>query len=96
MIENRIVWNVRKDRTNRTKHGINFEEASEVFFDPLALTVDDIEHSWYEFRFIPVRKTRRQKLVVAFFTETEEEIRIISARRPTRLERLNYEEERRF
>ena len=94
MIEKRIVWDVRKDRTNRTKHGISFEEASEVFFDPLALTVDDTEHSWYEFRFITIGKTRLQRLVVVFFTETEEEIRIISARKPARSERLNYEEER--
>ena len=94
MIEKRIVWDVRKDRTNRTKHGISFEEASEIFFDPVALTVDDQEHSWYEFRFITIGKTRLQRLVVVFFTETEEEIRIISARKPTRSERLNYEEER--
>jgi len=90
----RIVWDDRKNRTNRTKHGITFEKASEIFFDPMAVTVDDNEHSWYEFRYIAIGKTRGQKLVVVFFTETEDEIRLISSRQPTRSERMSYEEER--
>ena len=94
MAAKRIVWDDRKNRTNRAKHGIVFNEVSDVFFDPLALTVDDADHSWHEFRFICIGKTKSQKLVVVFFTETDQEIRIISARRPTRTERLNYEEER--
>lgn len=94
MPKRRIVWDSRKNRTNQTSHGISFEEASGVFFDPLALTVDDPAHSWYELRFISVGKTKTDKLIVVFFTENEVEIRIISARKPTRTERLNYEEER--
>ena len=94
MDDKRIVWDERKNRTNRTKHGITFIEASEIFFDPLALTVDDADHSWSEFRFVSIGKTTLQKLLVVFFTETENFIRIISARKPTRSERLNYEEER--
>jgi len=27
------------------KHKISFEEAATVFYDPLSLTVDDLEHS---------------------------------------------------
>ena len=94
MSEKKIVWDGQKNRTNRTKHSVDFNEASEIFFDPLALTVDDVDHSWDEFRFISIGKTILLKLVVVFFTETDQEIRIISARRPTRTERLNYEEGR--
>ena len=94
MIDKRIVWDERKDKINRTKHRIGFDEAAGVFFDPLALTVDDSDHSWYELRFITIGKTRVQNLIVVFFTESDEEIRIISARKPTRMERLKYEEER--
>lgn len=94
MSAKRIVWDDRKNKTNRVKHGIDFAEASDIFFDTLALIVDDADHSWDEFRFVSIGKTRLQKLMVVFFTETEEEIRVISARRPTRTERLNYEEER--
>jgi uncharacterized DUF497 family protein len=94
MISRRIVWDEKKNKLNQTKHRISFEEAASVFFDPLSLTVEDDEHSWYEDRFITIGKTESHKLILAFYTETGNEIRIISARRPTRSERLNYEEER--
>lgn len=94
MASKRIVWDIQKDRINRTKHRISFEEASGVFFDPMSITVDDADHSWYEQRFISIGKTKLQKLLIVFFTETDTEIRIISARKPTRAERLSYEEER--
>lgn len=90
----RIVWDENKNRINRTKHRISFDEAATVFFDRLALTADDPEHSWYEFRFVTIGKTRTQRLTVVFFTESDEEIRVISARKPTHAERLKYEEER--
>jgi len=88
----RIVWDEKKNKINQTKHQISFAEAATVFFDTLALTVDDNEHSWYEFRFITIGETESQKLTVVFYSETDEEIRIISARKPTRNERLKYEE----
>lgn len=94
MSEKRIVWDEQKNKANRTKHGIGFEEASDVFFDRLSLTVNDVDHSWNEFRFVSIGKTLTQKLLVVFFTETDLEIRIISARKPARKERLTYEEER--
>ena len=94
MQSKRIVWDEKKNKINRTKHQISFEEAAVVFFDSLALTVSDSEHSWYEFRFITIGETKTQKMIVVFYTETEDEIRIISARKPTRTERLNYEKER--
>lgn len=94
MKSKRIVWDENKNRINQTKHRIGFDDAATVFFDPLALTVDDSEHSWYELRFVTIGKTRNLNLVVVFFTESDKEIRVISARKPTRAERLKYEEER--
>jgi uncharacterized protein len=88
----RIVWDEKKNQSNQTKHKIDFAEAGTVFFDLLALTNDDAEHSWYEYRFITIGQTNAGKLVVVFYTETDNEIRIISARKPTRTERLNYEQ----
>lgn len=88
----RIVWDEKKNKTNQTKHRIRFADAAGVFFDPLTVSVEDTEHSWDEFRFISIGKTKAQKLIVVFYTETDEEIRIISARKPTRTERLQYEE----
>lgn len=87
-----IVWDSQKNKTNQTKHKISFTDAAEVFFDLLAITVNDEAHSWEERRFITIGETSKGKLIVVFHTETEFEIRIISARKPTRTERLNYEE----
>lgn len=87
-----IVWDEKKNQINQTKHKISFEEATTVFFDPLSLTVDDPDHSWNEFRFITIDETKTQKLLKVFFTETETQIRIISARRPTKSERKQYEQ----
>lgn len=92
MISKRIVWDEKKNKVNQTKHRISFAEAATVFFDTLALTVNDSEHSWYEFRFITIGETETRRLIVVFYSETNEEIRIISARKPTRTERLRYEE----
>jgi uncharacterized DUF497 family protein len=36
----RFVWDIDKASTNLVKHGISFEEACQVFFDPL-LRVED-------------------------------------------------------
>ena len=94
MSDKRIVWDDRKNKVNRTKHGVGFDEASDIFLDPLAVTVNDADHSWNESRFVTIGKTKLDKMLVVFFTETEQEIRMISARRPTRSERLGYEEER--
>lgn len=92
MQEKHIVWDEKKNKTNQTKHQISFSEAATVFNDNLALTVEDDEHSWYEFRFFTIGMTKTQKLTVVFYTETDTEIRIISARKPTRRERSQYEE----
>jgi len=40
----RYVWNPTKARTNRTKHGVSFEEAVTSFADPLGIIVDDDDH----------------------------------------------------
>ena len=66
MASKRIVWDIQKDRINRTKHRIGFEEASGVFFDVMSITVDDADHSWYEHRFISIGKTKLQKLLIVF------------------------------
>ena len=41
----RFEWDPEKDGKNKIKHGVSFAEASTVFGDPLALTVDDPNHS---------------------------------------------------
>lgn len=87
-----IVWDKRKNQANIKKHKVNFEDAATVFFDSLSITVPDEEHSFYEYRFVTIGESEAGKLLVVFHTETKNEIRIISARKPTKTERKNYEQ----
>lgn len=84
-------WDPEKDQANVEKHGIDFQEATSAFFDPLSLTIRDPDHSESEERFLLVGMTRQDRLVVVSHTDREDRIRIISARRADRRERKNYE-----
>jgi uncharacterized DUF497 family protein len=84
----RIVWDENKDAINRRKHRVSFPEASEVFFDPLMVTVADHRHA-AEMRFFSLGETR---LLAVARTEEDELIRIITARDATATERRGYEE----
>ena len=91
-------WDPAKARTNFSKHGVDFESAAEVFRDPLAISIPDEEHSILEARWITIgTDTRSQSfLVVHTFEEFNSEtarIRIISARRPTKTELIDYEDQ---
>jgi uncharacterized DUF497 family protein len=63
-----------------------------VFLDPAALTFPDPDHSTDEDRAITIVRSARQRVVFVAHTERETRIRIISARRATRLEQDQYEE----
>jgi len=87
-------WDLRKDAANRRKHGIGFREATTVFGDPFATTFPDVDHSISAQRFLTIGASAGRRLLVVAHTETEESIRIISARAVTRSERKFYEENR--
>ncbi len=73
-------------------HKVSFEEASTVFDDPLAVIFAE-DHSIEEDREIIVGHSIQRRLPLVFFTEIAENIiRIFSARKPTRRERKDYEE----
>jgi len=86
-------WNPKKAETNFKKHGVSFEEAASVFFDPLSLTVPDPLHSDEENCFIITRLSDRQRQLVVVHTDRGDKIRIISARLTTPNERRKYEQE---
>jgi uncharacterized DUF497 family protein len=86
-------WDPNKAKANLAKHGVSFEEASTVFGDPLSLTIPDPAHSQIEGRFVIMGRSRWGKLLVVVHTERGDNIRVISARRASRKERKNYEEE---
>jgi len=88
----RLEWDARKARENLRKHGVSFEEASSVFFDSLAATGDDPDHSVDERRFVTFGVSSSRRLLVVAHAERGAVIRILSARRTTRAERELYEE----
>ena len=84
-------WDSQKADRNVRRHGVSFEEASTVFRDSLSLTIEDPLHSTREVRMAQIGISHKNRLLVVVFTEREDSIRIISARKASRKERLNYE-----
>lgn len=84
-------WDPNKANLNIQKHGVSFEEAVTVFGDPLAVTIDDPDHSIGEARFVTIGFSNLQRLLVVCHTEREQKVRLISARLATRRERRTYE-----
>ena len=87
----RFEWDRDKSALNRKKHRITFDEAVTVFYDPLAATFGDPDHSLGEDRLITVGFSARGRLLVVCHTERSGVIRIISARRATARERKRHE-----
>ena len=85
-------WDPVKAKLNVWKHGVSFEEAGSVLFDPLSKTVLDHGYSNVELRFITLGLSARRRLLVVSYTERDEVVRLISARLATRREREIYEE----
>lgn len=85
-------WDSRKAASNRSRHAVSFQEALQVFADPLARIFDDLEHSTMESREIIIGHSQLGRLLLVSFTAREGAVRIISARKATRRERTDYEE----
>ena len=87
-----FTWDVRKNRANRRKHGVLFEEAQTAFFDERAKVFFDPDHSEDEDRFILLGLgCRFRTLVVCHcYRESDTTVRIISARKADKLEQADY------
>ena len=91
-------WDEKKNKSNLAKHGIDFQTASEVFFDPFQIAKPDQSHTG-EQRWSTMGQAGKMALVVVIHVTFEdsnagemiEVIRIISARPATRHERKGYE-----
>ena len=85
-------WDETKAEANAHKHGVSFDEAQTVFLDDWAVVFPDPDHSGREERSLIVGTSFSSRLLVVSFTERDDTIRLISARKATRAERKNYEE----
>ena len=96
----RFEWDEAKNLSNLRKHGVNFDEASRVFLDPLFVSVKDRvvegEQRWQTFGEV---EGCLLLMVAHTVGETDEHgekvevMRIISARHASRKERRRYEDE---
>lgn len=87
-------WDENKNQINIKKHGVSFSEASSVFFDENAILFDDPDHSEDEERFILIGISEKSNLCVVChcYRASETIIRIISARKATKKETIDYTE----
>lgn len=85
-------WDDDKAAANERKHGVAFTEAMTVFADTLALTGYDPDHSDDEDRYLTMGQSADGRLLVVSHTDRGENIRIISARVASRVERRDYED----
>lgn len=85
-------WDENKNQINQKKHGINFEEASSVFYDEKAILFDDPEHSEWKERFILLGMSNAVNVCIVChcYRESDTVIRIISARKATKKEAERY------
>jgi uncharacterized protein len=86
-----FAWDPRKAERNRRKHGVTFDEAVSVFFDPGELVIDDPDHSIAEERFVSIGLSAKGRLLVVGYTERGSTIRLIFARLATPPEWMDYE-----
>lgn len=82
-------WDSDKAAANAEKHGISFELAAYVFFDDHRLTAIDDRRDYGEERKITMGHVEN-RLHVVVYTETEDTIRIISARKANKREQERY------
>lgn len=85
-------WNKSKAADNFSRHGVSFELAKEVFKDPFAVEFLDDRQDYGEERFVTIGVAATNLLYVAY-TERQDVIRIISARRATKHEQEIYLQE---
>ncbi|MBN1275886.1 MAG: BrnT family toxin [Deltaproteobacteria bacterium] len=92
MTEIIFEWDNKKDKTNKRKHGVSFEEARTAFYDENAIQYFDPDHSDEEDRFILLGLSYKLKVLIIChcFRENDSVIRIISARKADKDEEYGY------
>lgn len=85
-------WDASKASANMKKHGVGFDEAKSVFFDENARIIHDSEHSRGEERFaiLGLSVIARILVVIHCYRKKDGVIRIISARKATKKESMQY------
>jgi hypothetical protein len=88
----RFEWDQNKAKKNFEIHAVSFDEASTAFRDALSLVIYDPLHSEEEDRFVLIGNSHKDRLLVVVHTERDDNIRVISARKASKKEKTQYEE----
>ena len=85
-------WDAAKASLNKKKHGVSFDEAKTVFFDEHAKIIHDPDHSENEERFVMLGLSLATRILVVMhcYRKKDRVIRIISARKATQKESMQY------
>ncbi|MCL2202760.1 MAG: BrnT family toxin [Defluviitaleaceae bacterium] len=78
MIRYRFEWDEQKNQTNQKSHGLSFAQASQAFYDPMHIIIEDVAHSKNEPRYFLIGFDGAGVATVRF-TLRDEHIRIIGA-----------------
>ena len=84
-------WDDVKNIINKSKHKIDFADAIQVFFDTRRITRHDNRHDYGEDRYQVIGMSHERVLFVVYTERNENTVRIISARKANKNERLAYE-----
>jgi uncharacterized protein len=89
----KFEWDTAKAKSNKKKHGVSFEEAQSVFYDEFAVQFFDDESSELEDRFLMLGFSDEARLLIVCHCERNQGniIRIISARKATKIEGKYYQ-----
>src|SRR5262249_12732351 len=90
MMKLKFEWHDDKAEVNWRNHGVSFELAKTVFRDPFAIERIDDREDYGEDRFVIIGRADGDVLLFVVYTEREERIRLISARRVTQREQEGY------
>jgi uncharacterized DUF497 family protein len=86
-----VTWDPAKNALNQKRHGVSFEEASELFTSGVDfLELFDEAHSIEEDRFLAIGPIKRGLVLVVLTERDEDTVRIISARWATKRERVTF------
>jgi len=88
-MEYKFEWDEEKNDFNWMKHGISFEDATTIFYDPMRVDIYDRDHSLFEDRWKTIGLYGCD-IISVIYTMRKGIIRIISARKAVKKEEEAY------
>ena len=87
----KVEWDENKNESNIEKHGLNFEDAAEVFDSPMLIALD-ARQNYGEDRWIGLGLIEYRVVVVVYTYRDTDTVRVISMRKALQHEKYPYEE----